>query len=151
MFCGQANDVRPSYSMTFVLITTQTQSLLAVHQKHYSTRAVGTPELQYQGCWYSQATLKCERHEVGKGSPDPCAKRYMYVRGPGTCGHDQGALAQASNAICSTQTYLSTAAVGESIVAIAPLCPSFDVVYRKPLCQNTGQSGSHCSFVEGCI
>lgn len=44
MFCGQANDVRPSYSMTFVLITTQTQSLLVVHQKHYSTRAVGTPE-----------------------------------------------------------------------------------------------------------
>jgi len=44
MFCGQANDVRPSYSITFVLITTQTQSLLADHQKHCSTRAVGTPE-----------------------------------------------------------------------------------------------------------
>jgi len=34
----------PSYSITFVLITTQTQSLLADHQKHCSTRAVGTPE-----------------------------------------------------------------------------------------------------------
>jgi len=44
MLCGQANDVRPSYSITFVLITTQTQSLLADHQKHCSTRAVGTPE-----------------------------------------------------------------------------------------------------------
>ena len=67
MFCGQANDVRLSYSMTFVLITTQTQ--IVVHQKHYSTKAVVTPE---------QCAMPDPCRHIGS-SPDPCAKGYMYV------------------------------------------------------------------------